>query len=611
MPQQINGSQVLSGTPTDGSYPSINVPGISATDKLPDAIDKLIGIIDKLAPAKSPNLSTKSLSYQGTLYTARHVRDTLSVPGNIVWTSLGGSTSTASAGSSYSTIVTTQRPIANVSDSSSINQTMATFSDGQSGTLYSIIDSNYGGYRVLEGGYWTGPGSPDVGLWNSSGASASNGNLYIAMDQDPYTVAPNVGFWTSLKATMSSTQSYTMDGVEHYYDMYHTTTAFVGTKFRFIYASASAASAPSSYTTSGFVGSALYVTASSPSPRYSSGVPSLAVGDIITGSYSVINNGQLISRFYNSNQITNFIVTAGTTVNQADMVSGVPLTVLGGSGAIPFANQGTWSVAGITVSVASGMYATNSTLSVGLYSALNSTAATVSFGGISANGQSGKYLYIDTVGSEINPSGVIYRVYSGTNSYPSFTSSSTYSQFFGPTYTTTQQQVSLSTTGNEELMYQNGVYQYPSGNWTNNYPTVGPDYTSVPVGSFGYRWVTFNVGSITSASSFTLGITGSGITNTGLASPITGSASGSSSFKMFVTIVTSGGTQSVGWLDANAIWSSGTILNNGDPCVASGASSLPYTRSITLGTPVYTGTVYVRVGIPSGSSINIKYITKS
>ena len=609
MPQQINGSQVLSGTPTDGSYPSINVPGISATDKLPDAIDKLIGIIDKLAPAKSPNLSTSSLSFQGTLYTARHVRDTLSVPGNIVWTSLGGSTATASAGSSYSTIVTTQRPIANVSDSSSINQTMATFSDGQSGTLYSIIDANYGGYRVLEGGYYTGSGSPDVGLWNSLGVSASNGNLYIAMDQDPYTVAPNLGFWTSLKATMSSTQSYTMDGVEHYYDMSHTLTGFVGTKFRFIYASSSATSVPS-YTTSGFVGSALYVTASSPTPRYASGVPSLAVGDIITGSYSVINNGQLISRFYNSNQISNFIVTAGTTVNTYDMISGVPLTVLGGSGAIPFANQGTWSVSGITVSVVAGMYATNSTLSIGLYSALNSGPTTVQFNGISANGQSGKYLYIDTILSEIQPTGSVYRVYSGTHSYPSFTSSSTYSQFFGPTYTTTQQQVSLATTGNEELQYQNGVYQYPSGNWTNNYPTAGPDYTSVPVGSFvsgtnSYRWVTFNVGNIISSNGFTLGITGSGITNTGNANPIT------NNFKMFVTIVTSGGTQSVGWLDSNAIWSSGSILNNGDPCVAAGASTLPYTRSITLGTPVYTGTVYVRVGIPSGSSINIKYITKS
>jgi hypothetical protein len=290
------------------------------------------------------------------------------------------------------------------------------------------------------------------------------------------------------------------------------------------------------------------------------------------------------------------------------MVSGVP--ILGGSSSIPFANQGTWSVSGITVSVLAGMYATNSTLSVGLYSALNATAATVSFGGISANGQSGKFMYIDTNGSEISPTGSVYRVYSGTYSYPSFTSSSTYSQFFGPTYTTTQQQVSLSTTGNEELQYQNGVYQYPSGNWTNNYPTAGPDYTSVPVGSFvsgtnSYRWVTFNVGNISSSNGFTLGITGSGITNTGNANPIT------NSFKMFVTIVTSGGTQSVGWLDANAIWSSGTILNNGDPCVSAATSTLPYTRSITLGTPVYTGTVYVRVGIPSGSSINIKYITKS
>jgi hypothetical protein len=604
MPQQINGSQVLSGTPTDGSYPIINVPGISSTDKLPDAIDKLIGIIDKLAPAKSPYLSTKSLSFQGTLYTARHVRDTPSVPGNIVWTSLGGSTATASAGSSYTTIVTVQRPIVNVSDSSSVSQSMATFSDGQSGTLFSYIDGSPTGYRALEGGYWTAsPVSPDVGLWNSSGLSASNGNLYIAMDQDPYTVAPNVGFWTSLKATMSSTQSYIMDGVEHYYDMYHYPTGYVGTKFRFIYASATAASLPS-YTTSGFVGSALYVTASSPTPRYASGVPSLAVGDIITGSYSVINNGQLIYRFYNSNQISNFIVTAGTMINTYDMTSGVPLTVLGGSSSIPVANQGTWSVSGITVSVASGMYATSSTLSIGLYSALNSSPATVSFGGISTNGQSGKYMYIDTNGSEINPSGVTFRVYSGTGSYPSFTSSSTYSQFFGPTYTTTQQQVSLSTTGNEELQYQNALYKYPSGNNTNNYPNSGPDYTSVPAGSFlGYRWVTLNVGTISSASSFILTLNGSnGISSDGT-NPIT------NILKLLVTIV-SGGTQLIGWLDANAAYVSGIPSANGDPCIDYGNSTV-IIRKITLGATTRTGTVYVRVGIPSGSTKYIQYITKS
>ncbi|NBP58793.1 hypothetical protein EBU71_20065, partial [bacterium] len=62
MQYQINGNQILVGIPTDTSYgvtPSnTNVPNILPSDKLPDAIDKLIGIIDKLAPGKSPNLST-------------------------------------------------------------------------------------------------------------------------------------------------------------------------------------------------------------------------------------------------------------------------------------------------------------------------------------------------------------------------------------------------------------------------------------------------------------------------------------------------------------------------------------------------------------------------
>jgi hypothetical protein len=606
MSQQINGSQVLSGTPTDGAYGGINVPGISTTDKLPDAIDKLIGIIDKLAPAKSPYLSTKSLSFQGTLYAARHVRDTPSVPGNIVWTSLGGSTATASAGSSYTTIVTVQRPIVNVSDSSTVNQSMATFSDGQSGGLISYIDVFPTGKRdPLDVGYYVGPGSPDVGLWNSSGLSASNGNLYIAFDQDPYTVAPNLGFWTSLKATMSSTQSYIMDGVEHYYDMYHTSTSYVGTKFRFIYASASATSVPS-YTNTGFVGSALYVTSSSPTPKYTSGVPSLAIGDIITGSYSVINNGQLISRFYNSNQITNFIVTAGTTINTYDMVSGVP--ILGGSSSIPFANQGTWSVSGITVSVTNGMYATNSTLSIGLYSALNSGPTTVSFGGISANGQSGKFMYIDTNGSEIIPTGTVYRVYSGTYSYPSFTSSSTYSQFFGPTYTTTQQQVSLATTGNEELMYQNSQFIYPYGDWSNNFPTAGPSYTSIPSGSFGFRWATFNLGSITSANNFLVNINTTNVPAGGTAPYVTNPAN----FRIYVTVVNSSGVQLVGWLDLNRAYSSFLYTGtNGDGCYDTTYGGSSTVRKVVFGSSNYTGTVYVRVGLPSGSSYYFANITKT
>ena len=59
MQYQINGNQVLVGLPTDQYYghtPSnTNVPNVLSTDKLPDAMDKLIGMLDKLAPSKSPN----------------------------------------------------------------------------------------------------------------------------------------------------------------------------------------------------------------------------------------------------------------------------------------------------------------------------------------------------------------------------------------------------------------------------------------------------------------------------------------------------------------------------------------------------------------------------
>ena len=142
MQYQINGNQVLVGLPTDQYYghtPSnTNVPNVLSTDKLPDAMDKLIGMLDKLAPSKSPNLSTKFLSLVGIFGTARHVGSTTSTPGNIVWSSTF--TQSASTASNYNFVFFGTNPLVRVADSTDFNSGFATFSDGQTGYLQADID---------------------------------------------------------------------------------------------------------------------------------------------------------------------------------------------------------------------------------------------------------------------------------------------------------------------------------------------------------------------------------------------------------------------------------------------------------------------------------------
>lgn len=624
MPQQINGNQILVGNPTDANFGqspnNVNVPSISSSDKLPDAIDKIVGILDKLAPAKSPTLATKFLSLQTTVYSARHVSSTSSVAGNILFSGSSiTSTQSATAGNIYSNILLVTRPIANVSDSSSVNVGLATFSDGQQGTLYSyIVDPNSSdfisgnnptliGQRALDSTYYTQASastSPDVGRWNELGVSNASGALQITFDGDPYNTAPNQGFWTSLKASMSSTYSLTT-GFEYAYYMYQSigATNYTSGITKFIYATGSG-TPPS--TTAGLVGGSTLITVPSYVTRYQSGVPSLSVGDIISASYSFINNGNLISRFYNTTQITGFLMTASSSTTEAkDLVSGVPI-----SGGIPFAFQPTYSISGITVSVANSMYSTNATFTLKTYNPYGNVAAqSISLGGISSNGQTGN-LFIDTVGNEIIPGGSSTRVYSGTFSYPGFTSSATYSQFFGPTYTTVVQQISLTQSGNEELQYLNGQFRYPSGDYTSNYPVVGPNYTSVPVGSFtvssvAYRWVTFNVGSISGAQTLNLTINGS---NTTLSTATLNTNIGRyiSNFYMFIKVVGSNGTN---WFDVN-LDAIAAPTNDGDGCLVKSGSTAVF-RRVSFGTVARTGTVYVRIGIGTTPGYTFQSVTLS
>ena len=599
MSQQINGSQIVVGTPGDSSFgTSKNVPGVSVTDKLPDAIDKIVSILDKLAPSKSPDISNKFLSPVITLLSSRHTASASGVSsissntsGNQLYS--GGSWNQASAGSIYNNVTTSSKTIFIVSDSTN-GSVLATFSDGQNGSLTSVVDGNIVGTRTLDSGYYTQSqgGSPDLGTWNSSSVLSSLGGLTILYDGDPYTLAPNVGFWTSLKASMSSTQSFVEDGREHYYQIYsnYGMSSQINAKgldgnsaqqpgFYFIYSTGSG-------TPTNTLNSYNAIAITQSITTYNSGIPSLSIGDYILASYSLINNGNLISRFYNSTRITNFQLNAGiSTTAKNDLVSGLPINGV----YIPIPYQVTYSVSGMSASVISGMYSTNSTFGLNSFGPYGSSAVIVTgTTGIGVWGQSGKFLYIDTVGSEVS----INRIWSGTYSYPSFTSSSTYSQFFGPTYTYATQQLNLNNVGNEELQYVSGGFRYPSGSYLNNYPLVGYDYTSVPLGSFGgYRWLTLNIGSISGAQTLNITINGSNVTLSG-ASTNTGVGRYITNFYMYVKIVGSAGS---GWFDVN-LDAISIPTNDGDGCLVKLGSSATF-RKVSFGSSAKTGSVYVRIGI--------------
>jgi len=614
--QQINGTQILIGTPDDGSYgvtPSnINVPGVLSTDNLPSAIDKLIGIIDKLAPAKSPNLSTKYLSPQVAFgpYTARHAGT------NSVWNVGFSATASATIGSSYNNIYVTSNPVVNVSDVLSVNGGLATFSDGQTGTLVALVDGNIVGQRVLESTYY-GPGvsgSPDVNTWNSSGASGSGGGLTITFDQDPYSSAPNTGFWTSLKATMSSTYSFSVDGNEHYYRMSHTTTGNVVSNFKFIY---DVNNTPQNGVYSG-VAAISGVTFSlslslftQSSPKWTSGVPSLSVGDYVSANYAIPNNGGLVSRFYNSTTITKFNLVATNTVTTNDTTSGLPLN------GYPSAYQNPYRVTGITAAVAANMFTStvfDTLFTIGLsnpFNTVTSNSITGIYFGLINPLASGKKLYIDTVSNEI------IRVRSGDGQYPSF-GAGTYD--FGDTYTSTLSSYSINLNGTYpevcgELMLQNGIFRVPFGNWSSNYPVVGPNYTTLNNnggsayndGSSYWRWVTFNTGSISNVASFIITINSSiNLTSSGISPYVT------TDFGIYVRVM-NGSTPVTGWLDLNKIYSSGIPLSDGANCYDNTYSLKSATvRRVTLGPGAnVSGTVYVRIGLPTTSPITFTGVTKS
>lgn len=470
------------GTPTDGSY-SGGLLEFTPTTRIADATDGINLILAKLAPAKPPNLSSKTISLTSS-YSAKE----------------------AGTNTLRSNVTDTVRPQIS---------TVTQFYDGDNGTLSVEIDSSVSGSVAL----------------TTSSEAGTYGALVVTADADYYAgVSGKEGFWRALSAYLLPASNLTLG--HHTYQMKHSTTG--NTNLLDLYVDN-----PATATISGES-----IDFSSATSSYVSGVPTLSAGTSIKFDFSIAS---AVGKFFNSSKVADVSGSNVSTANIAPDVAG-------------YAENATISVNDATVTVNSSSYSESPSVSIRGYNSKSvaGTSKSVSLGS-----------RIDTASNESA------RKVSGSGQYPS--------SGYGGSFDSS---VSLKTTYSEELQMLNGSYQFPpSANYSSNVPVAGPDYSS-GMGS-GDRWVTFAPQSLTNASAFTLTFNG--------AQNFSGTET--SGIKVYAKV-----EGQTGWIDCNKSYPGvGSPSNNGDPAMVNGSSSATVKR-VTFGSTVRTGTLYIRIALPSGSN---------
>jgi hypothetical protein len=378
-----------------------------------------------------------------------------------------------------------------------------------------------------------------VTLSGTATAIKNTGNIRHSASQDPYSgVSGKAGFWTGIIdfSLSGNLPAITPSSSQRLLELYHPGIDSPETFYYYI-------DNPLTVT----IGT---ITASVPSmTSYISGVPTLTTSDTITSiGFSVSN---VSSYFYAATSVyqINAGIIAGSTgdPNTIPSAFGETGNVTGKSGAIQ-TNQ--FSDLSISFTV-------RGRNSIGTYGS-NTTFTSTSH-------------RVDTVSSESA------RKTSGSGSYPA----SGYNGVFDSTQ-------SLVGTYTEELQLRNGIYVYPSVNYTS---IGGPDYSSAS----GTRWATFNIGTFTNNSAFTLNINGSsGISSIGQAN-------------LLIEVKIEGATF---WVDGDAAYS-GTgnpgSVSDGVAAVVIGSSTAT-SRRITFGAVTYSGSIIVRIGF-TGTGLQFTNLT--
>ena len=370
----------------------------------------------------------------------------------------------------------------------------------------------------------------------------NTGNIRHSASTDPYTgVSGQSGFWTGITdfSLAGTLPTISPSSSQRTLQLYHPGTDSPET---FSY-----------YIDSPLTVSIISITASVPSmTSYISGVPTLTTSNTITGiGFSVSN---VSSYFY-----------AATSVYQIN--AGLIAGSTGDPDSIPTSYGQTGSVSGKSGAVLTSQFSDLSfTFTVRGRNSIGTYGSNTTFTSTSHR--------VDTVSNESS------RKTSGSGSYPA--------SGYNGVYDSSQ---SLVGTYTEELQLRNGIYLYPTINYTS---VGGPNYSSAS----GTRWVTFNVGTFTNNSAFTLNfVSSSGIsTSTG----VTG---------LLVEVKIEGSSF---WVDGDSAYAGvgnpGSTVDGVASVVV--ASSTATARRITFGSVTHTGSIIVRIGITgSGTGIQFSSVT--
>ena len=314
---------------------------------------------------------------------------------------------------------------------------------------------------------------------------------------------------------------------------------------------------PVSPTISYISSTAAYLT----TPNYTSGVPSVRSGDTLRLTFNVLS---AVSFFYNPTRIARVESSCGADGN-------VPLP------STPPATSATVSVVLYSIAALSDVYSEGIVFSlIGYNSRAGSTAEQASDTTTIVTPASN--IRIDTKSDES------IRVKSGEGQYPL--------TVVGDAFDSTE---NLNAAGNEELQLLDAEFQFPTGNYTLNTPTAGPNYSSISGGVYSnMRWATFDLGAVTTIKSVSFNIV----------DPVNfGSIAIVPNLALYVKI-----EGSTGWVDGNTAYPGfGNPVSNGDAALDVGSSTEALKR-ITFGTTLHTGNLLVRIGVPQGGSKKFKRI---
>jgi hypothetical protein len=475
------------GLPTDGTY-SDGIFPFTPTTRLADAVDDFNEMFLLLAPTPPSSWNTAIMTLSST-FSARALTS-----GGVISGIITNVTPT------FTVVV----PAQGLSDATTGNLTF---------DVNSVIQETYG---------VTGTTNKSTGV-----IRYTSGDPYIGQ-------SGKAGFWSGFTSASTVSTTLTASSSQKTAHYIHSTKGTISKTF---------------YLDNPLSVTITPISASVPTmSRYVSGVPSLAVGDSITGITFNINN--VSSYFYSSTSV--WRLNAGLVTSQT-----------GDPNSIPTSYGETGSVSNKTTTILSNQFSDTS-----LVFDIQGRNSIGTYGTITTYTNNSKR--VDTVSTESE------RLTSGTGNYPIS---------YGSIFTSSASLIGANTM---ELQLINGYYKWPVNFDYSSYDS-GPNYTGITTGDnisgVEWRWATFNVGTkSTAVSNVTITIT-SGTIGTSY-----------TDIKMYVKIGASG------WLDATLPQSVVAPYADGDAALDV-AGSTPYTiRKVTFGTTPRSGIVYVRIGIKASDT---------